>query len=95
MDLPKDHHLHALEVDLHRGGRGHTGGEAVRRELSGIVNYEVWLPKVGKLLISGADEHVIHEQRMVCTSAYDPDFDAILRVPLRKMGQPSNKSRDV
>ncbi len=84
LDRPKDDHLHTLEIDLDRGGRSHASGEAVRGELSSIVDYEVWLPKVGELLIGGADEHVVHEQGMVCTSAYDADFDAILGIPLRK-----------
>lgn len=52
-------HLHSLEVDLDRGGRGHTGGESVGRELTGVVDDKVGLAKVGQLLSGGSDQHVV------------------------------------
>lgn len=52
-------HLHALKVDLDRGGRGHTGGEAVGGELARVVDDEIWLAKVGEFFGGRADEHVV------------------------------------
>ena len=53
----EDDHLLALEVDLDRGGRRHASGEAVRRELAGVVDGEVGRAKVLELLGRRADEH--------------------------------------
>jgi hypothetical protein len=55
----EDDHLHALEVDLDRGRRGHTGRESVGRELTGVVDDEIWLAKVFQFLGRRADEHVV------------------------------------
>ncbi len=77
----EDDHLVALEVDLDRGGGGHAGGEAVGGELAGVVDDEVGLAKVLELLLGRADEHVVHEERVVGTAANDADLDAVLGVP--------------
>ena len=55
----KNDHLHAIEVDLDGGGRGHALREAVRRELARVVNDEVGLAEVLELLFRRADEHVV------------------------------------
>ena len=78
----EDNHLHALEVDLDGGGRGHTGSETVGRELAGIVNNKVGLAKLLELVLGGTDEHVVHEEGVVGSCANDSDLDAVLGVPL-------------
>ena len=55
----EDDHLHALEVDLDRGGGRHAGREAVRGELAGVVDDEVGFAEVDELLGCGTDEHVV------------------------------------
>lgn len=55
----KDHHFHTLEVDFDGGSGAHALGETVGRELSGIVNDEVGLAKLGELLFGGSDKHVV------------------------------------
>ena len=55
----EDNHLHALEVDLDGGGRGHALREAVRGELAGVVDDEVGLAEVGELLLRRAYQHVV------------------------------------
>ena len=55
----EDDHFHTLEVDLDRGGRAHTLGESVGRELSGIVDDEVWFTKVAELLFGWSDQHIV------------------------------------
>ena len=55
----QDDHLHALEVDLDRGGAGHAGGETVGRELAGVVDDEVGLAPVGEFLLGRTDKSVI------------------------------------
>jgi len=82
-NAPEDNHLHALKVDLHTCRGGHTRSEAIRGELTRIVNNEVWVSKVGKFVRGWSDEHVVHEQRMVRAGTNNADFDAILGVPLK------------
>ena len=60
----QDDHLHALEVDLDRGCRGHALGEAVGRELAGIVDYEIGLAEVGQFLLGRTNQHVVLMDKM-------------------------------
>ena len=78
----KDNHLHALEVDFDGCSRGHTSGETVRGELAGVVNNKVGLAKLLELLLSGTDEHVVHEERVVGSCADHSDLDAVFGIPL-------------
>lgn len=55
----KNDHLHSLKVDLDRGGGGHTSGESIGRELTGVVDDEIWFAKVGELLGCRSDQHVV------------------------------------
>lgn len=55
----KDNHLHALEVDLDGGRRGHALGKAVGGELAGVVDDKVWLAKVGELCLGRSNQHVV------------------------------------
>lgn len=77
----KNDHLTTLEVDLDGRGRGHAGGEAVRRELTGVVDGEIGLAEVGELLGGRTDEHVVHEEGVVRSAADDADFDSVLGLP--------------
>lgn len=89
----EDNHLHALEVDLDRGSGGHTSSETVGRELPGVVDDEIWLAKVLKLSFGRSDQHVVHEEGMVGSCADDPNFDAVLGIPL-KPNTPAKKRPD-
>lgn len=73
-----------LKVDLNRRRRGHTSGETVGRELTSVVDDKVWLAKVLELLARRADQHVVHEEGVVGTSANDSDLDAVLWLPAGK-----------
>jgi hypothetical protein len=80
----EDDHLHSLEVDLDRGGGSHTGGESVGRELTGVVDDKVGFTKVGELLGSGSDQHVVHKQGVVGSGSDNSDLDSVFWVPTRK-----------
>lgn len=47
--------------------------------LTSVEDDKVWLHKLRKLVIGGADEHVAHEERVVRACAHDADFVAVLR----------------
>jgi hypothetical protein len=49
---PEDNHLHPLEVDLDRGCGTHALGESIGRELTGVVDDEIWFTKITKLFLS-------------------------------------------
>jgi hypothetical protein len=55
----KNNHLHAFEVDFHRGGRAHTLCEAVGGELASVVNDKVRLAEICELSFRWSDEHVV------------------------------------
>lgn len=67
--------LDSLEANIHTGGRGHVAGVAVHRESSSIQNGEIRPAKVQQLLICRPDEHVVHEQGMICSGAHHTDLD--------------------
>lgn len=76
----EDNHLLLGEVDGNGGGGGHTGGEAVGGESTGVVDDIVGV-EVLELLARGPDEHVTHEESMVCASADNANVDAVTLVP--------------
>jgi len=78
----EDDHLHTLEVDFNRGCGTHTLRKTVGRELTSVVDDEVWFTKVGELLLGRADQHVMHEEGVVSTGANNPDLNTVLRIPL-------------
>ena len=55
----KDDHLHTLEVYLNGSSRTHAFCETVGRKLTSIVDNEIGFTKVGELLFSRANEHVM------------------------------------
>lgn len=79
----QNNHLHPLEIDLHGGSGGHTGGEAVSGELAGVVDDEIGVAECFEFSLCRTDEHVVHEEGVVGSGADDADFDAVLGVPLR------------
>jgi hypothetical protein len=52
-------HFHSLEIDLDRGGGGHTGRESIGGELTSIVDDEIGFTKVGEFFGSRSDQHVV------------------------------------
>jgi hypothetical protein len=78
----EDDHLHTFKVDLDGGGGAHAFGKTIGGELTGVVNDEIGFAKVGELLFCGTDEHVVHEEGMIGSSANDADFDPVFGMPL-------------
>jgi hypothetical protein len=76
----EDNHLLLGKVDGDGGGRGHTLGEAVGGEGTGVVDHVVGV-EVLKFLTLGADKHVAHEQGVVGTGANNPDLDTVALIP--------------
>jgi len=60
----KNDHFHSLEVDFHGSCGTHTFGETVCRELTSVVDDEVWLAEVGKLLFGGPNKHVVLDHQV-------------------------------
>ena len=56
-------------------------GEAVGGKRAGVVDHEVGLAEARQFLLRRADEHGVHEQRVIRPRADDADLDAILRIP--------------
>jgi len=75
-------HLHTLEVDFDGGGRAHALRESVGGELAGVVDDEVRFAEFQEFRLGGTDQHVVHEQGVIGTSANNPDLDAVLGIPL-------------
>lgn len=76
----EDDHLLFGKVDRHGGGRGHTLGEAVGGERTGVVDDIVGV-EVLELLTARADQHVAHEQSMVGAGADHTNADTVALVP--------------
>ena len=76
----QDNHLLLGKVDGDRGGRGHTLGETVGGERTGVVDHVVWV-EVVQLLTGRTDKHVAHEESMVGTGANNPDLDTVALIP--------------
>lgn len=80
----QNYHLHTFEVDLDRRLARHSLRKPICREFSRIVDNKVWFTKIPKLIGCRADEHVVHEQGVVCACADDADLYPVFRVPLTK-----------
>ncbi|KAG6548769.1 hypothetical protein Mapa_009530 [Marchantia paleacea] len=81
----QDHHLPALQVHVHAGGRAHVVRSPVAWKLAGVVDGEVRGAEVLELLGRGPDAHVVHEQRVVSAGGDNSDLDPVLRVPVQKL----------
>lgn len=76
-----------LQIDVDAGGRGHSLGERVGREFTGIEDVEIWTLALELLdvgLVLGPHEHVPHEESVVRPARHDPNFDTILGIPASK-----------
>lgn len=69
----EDDHLALCKGNVNARWTGHAGGVAVRGEFPGIQDGKVRLAKVLELGIGGADEHVVHEEGVVCPRTHNPD----------------------
>lgn len=76
----EDDHLLLSEVDGDRRGRSHTSGESVGREGTGVVDDIVGVEAL-QLFPRWANQHVAHEEGVVCTSADNADADSVALVP--------------
>lgn len=77
----KDDHLLRLEVDGDTSAGSHTGRVPVCRERTGVVDSEIGTSVSLHLLLGGTDEHVSHEETVVCTSTDNTDFNSVTRIP--------------
>mmetsp|Transcript_23072 Transcript_23072/g.27225 ORF Transcript_23072/g.27225 Transcript_23072/m.27225 type:complete len:271 (+) Transcript_23072:215-1027(+) len=77
----EDHHFARSEVQRDRSARAHAFGRPVARESTGVVNRVVWFTEVGKFLLCGADQHVVHEEGVIGAASNDPDLVAIIWIP--------------
>ena len=77
----EDDQLAVLEAQVDARLGVHAGGEAVGGERAGVVDDEVGLAERRQLLARRADQHGVHEQRVIGPRADDAHLDAVLRVP--------------
>ncbi len=68
------------KVNGDRRSRGHTSGITVSGELAGVEDGKIGFTKVLKFFSSGTDQHVVHEESVVSSSADDTDLDTVLGV---------------
>ena len=76
----KNDHLLLGKVDCDGGSRRHTCGVSIGGESASIVDDVVGM-KALQVLSCGPDEHVVHKESMVGTSADNPHPNAISLVP--------------
>ena len=77
----EDDDLAVLDAEIDARLGGHARGEPVGGEPAGVVDDVIGRPEGGKLLPGGADEHDVHEQRVVGALADDPDANSMVGVP--------------
>ena len=67
-----------FEADVHTGAAGHVVGILVGGEGTSVVDHKVRFAKCFQLFISGADQHVVHEQGVIGTLGDHTDLDTSL-----------------
>ena len=77
----QDDQFAVFQAQADAGLRIDAGRQPVGGEGSGVADHEVGLAEVRELLLRGADEHGMHEQRVIRPRADHAHLDAILRVP--------------
>ena len=77
----EDDELLVFDAEVDAGGRAHAGREAVRGKCARVDDDELRLTELRQLLFRRADQHGVHEERVIRPGADDPHFDAIPRVP--------------
>ena len=77
----EDDELLVLDAEVDAGGRAHAGRELVRGKCARVDDDELRLTEAREFLFRRADEHGVHEERVIRPRADDADLDAILRVP--------------
>ena len=70
-----------FEAEVDAGGRAHAGRQPVGRERARIVDDEIGLAEAGQFFARRADEHRVHEERVIGPRANDADLDAVFRIP--------------
>jgi len=78
---PQNHQLTVLEADVDAGLGGHAGCQPIGGKFAGVVDHVVRLAKIGQLLPRRANEHGVHEQRVIRPRANHADLDAKAGVP--------------
>ena len=77
----EDDELLVLNAEVDARGRAHAGRELVRGKCARVDDDELRLTEAREFLFRRADEHGVHEERVIRPRADDADLDAILRVP--------------
>ena len=77
----EDDELLVLEAEVDARRRGHAGREPVRGKAPALKMTKSRLAEAREFLLRRADQHGVHEERVIRPRADDADLDAILRVP--------------
>ena len=70
-------------------------GMGICRKFSSIENHIIRFTKFLKLLCVRADEHVVHEQRVIGPAGNDSNLDPVFRIPTGKAAINVNPFSDV
>eukprot|EP01137_Pigoraptor_chileana_P000325 Opistho-2@36320 len=74
-------HFAAPKVKRNARGARHALCVTIGREFASVVNCVIGLAKVLELLHSRADEHIVHEECVVCARTHDTDLNAVAGIP--------------
>ena len=77
----EDDELLVLDAEVDARGRAHAGRELVGGKCARVDDDELRLTEAREFLFRRADEHRVHEERVIRPRADDADLDAIIRVP--------------
>lgn len=77
----KNDHFLSGKVDGDRSARGHTCCVPVCGEGAGVVDCKVGRSVGLHLFIGRTNQHVSHEETVVCSCTDDTDFDSVTSIP--------------
>ena len=77
----EDDHVFVFKGERDGGGAGNAFDGAVGRAVAGVIDDVIRLAEARQLGVGRADEHVVHEQRVVRTGGDDAHFQAVFFVP--------------
>uniref|UniRef100_A0A7C8ZKK5 Uncharacterized protein n=1 Tax=Opuntia streptacantha TaxID=393608 RepID=A0A7C8ZKK5_OPUST len=81
----KDDHFPPSQVKVYASRRCHVVCVTITRKLPSIVYSEVRSTKILQLFGCRSNTHVVHKQRMVSSSRYNPDFNSVLWIPIQEL----------
>ena len=78
------HHFPHVKIDSNRSRRCHSSCISIGRECTSIVNREIRLTEIFQFFSSRSNQHILHEQRVIRTSANYSNFDTVFWIPSGK-----------